>query len=538
MPEKILSEPSGLHRLAPLGLPWSRQAGLWEALLRHWRDLCFRLDRDPGLRVSLLDLLALEGPGRGLPVPGFMEEAVYRRWSAGLVRDGVTGLHSEAFLRGNLARETARVSRYGEPASLLILEPRREGGPPDRKTPPTSDSEALLAGLGSRVRAAARESDLQGRFGPSAAALLMAGTDRRGVGRLLRRLADLPVDGAPGSVAVRVRAVVAEVSSRGGDPTRDPSAASDLGIRLSRLDLESGWRGAVFDSAPRRFPPEDPGRGRLRWLAGLLADTGAAAPSTWGRLRRTIGREPGPMAAALFQLVGGLQIDPEDARRHWSAIEEHAAGLQRRLGRIVDCRVAILDYFLGRVGLLHRPVLLPLKACTQRDNWTAVDRLTRCESAESLEVALVREQRRARRRGVPFCLVRLDADRFGDWNRRYGVEAGDRLLCAAGSRLARSLRRSDLIARTGGDDFFLLLPHADPGGGERAAERVRRLLGAGFEGCPPGPTWSAGVAGFRADAAGRAGVVAAAAAAVEQAKRSGGDRVTANSPSHRYRIDV
>jgi diguanylate cyclase len=153
-------------------------------------------------------------------------------------------------------------------------------------------------------------------------------------------------------------------------------------------------------------------------------------------------------------------------------------------------------------------------------------------------VALVREQRRARRRGVPFCLVRFDADRFGDWNRRYGVEAGDRLLCAAGSRLAGRLRRSDFVARTGGDDFFLLLPHADRGGGERAAERIRRLLGAGFEGCPPGPTWSAGVAGFRADAAGSSAIVAAAITAVERAQRSGGDRVAANSPSHRSRIDV
>jgi diguanylate cyclase (GGDEF)-like protein len=64
---------------------------------------------------------------------------------------------------------------------------------------------------------------------------------------------------------------------------------------------------------------------------------------------------------------------------------------------------------------------------------------------------------RARDKGQTFALLFLDLNRFKNVNDTLGHDVGDRLLIAAGSRIRRSVRASDSVARFGGDEFTVLL---------------------------------------------------------------------------------
>jgi diguanylate cyclase (GGDEF)-like protein len=77
----------------------------------------------------------------------------------------------------------------------------------------------------------------------------------------------------------------------------------------------------------------------------------------------------------------------------------------------------------------------------------------------------LRELRRAasytQRYGVPVSLALFDLDAFKPINDRHGHPAGDAVLVHAAGILATNLRASDVFARIGGDEFAMLLWHAD-----------------------------------------------------------------------------
>ena len=93
--------------------------------------------------------------------------------------------------------------------------------------------------------------------------------------------------------------------------------------------------------------------------------------------------------------------------------------------------------------------------------------------AEHLKLALAR----SRRTGAGVALLHLDIDNFKLVNDSLGHRAGDELLCRLAVRLQESIRATDMLARTGGDNFLLLLAdlHDDA---ERAAERVATQVAA------------------------------------------------------------
>jgi diguanylate cyclase (GGDEF)-like protein len=84
----------------------------------------------------------------------------------------------------------------------------------------------------------------------------------------------------------------------------------------------------------------------------------------------------------------------------------------------------------------------------------------------------------AERHGECFAVMLLDLDRFKQVNDTLGHQVGDKLLQAAGPRLAGALRKSDTLARLGGDEFAVLLPA--PVDMERASTMAERLVESMF----------------------------------------------------------
>lgn len=65
---------------------------------------------------------------------------------------------------------------------------------------------------------------------------------------------------------------------------------------------------------------------------------------------------------------------------------------------------------------------------------------------------------------------------FKEVNDRFGHPAGDEALRSVGALMATTKRRTDTVARIGGEEFALLLPNADRAGARESAEHVRRVV--------------------------------------------------------------
>jgi diguanylate cyclase (GGDEF)-like protein/PAS domain S-box-containing protein len=83
---------------------------------------------------------------------------------------------------------------------------------------------------------------------------------------------------------------------------------------------------------------------------------------------------------------------------------------------------------------------------------------------------------RARRTRQQLAVMIVDLDRFKLINDSLGLASGDQVLRMVGERLVGTVRKSDTVARLGGDDFLLLLPGID--GAENAAKVAQKLLDA------------------------------------------------------------
>jgi diguanylate cyclase (GGDEF)-like protein len=78
----------------------------------------------------------------------------------------------------------------------------------------------------------------------------------------------------------------------------------------------------------------------------------------------------------------------------------------------------------------------------------------------------------ARRHCFPTSVLLIDFDRFKDINDQLGHLAGDRVLVEASRIIRQTLRDSDTLARFGGEEFIVLLPHTAREGALMVAERI------------------------------------------------------------------
>lgn len=83
---------------------------------------------------------------------------------------------------------------------------------------------------------------------------------------------------------------------------------------------------------------------------------------------------------------------------------------------------------------------------------------------------------RSKRLGTPLAVVILDLDNFKRVNDTYGHGVGDEVLEALGSLLRATVRQIDIAARTGGEEFSLLLENTDLDGARQLCDRIRERM--------------------------------------------------------------
>lgn len=161
------------------------------------------------------------------------------------------------------------------------------------------------------------------------------------------------------------------------------------------------------------------------------------------------------------------------------------------------------------------------------------DALTGLPNRHYFEDRLAQALREARQRNQRMAVLFLDLDRFKFINDTFGHTLGDHVLQQIAHRLETIIRKSDMVARVGGDEFTLLLPDASAeeavGVAERVLQRVREpqeILGRQLH-----ITASLGITVFPEDGQDAEALLRNADIAMYKAKEEGGDSYRLYSPS-------
>lgn len=168
----------------------------------------------------------------------------------------------------------------------------------------------------------------------------------------------------------------------------------------------------------------------------------------------------------------------------------------------------------------------------QLERLSNTDSLTKLRNRHFLDGALHLEWMRSQRLGTPFSVLMADLDHFKRINDQHGHASGDRVLVEVAHALQARIRQTDVIGRFGGEEFLVIIA-SQTEGAMKLAEHLRcdveALRLATASGKTIAPTLSIGVASRSPSCPDAAAVVAAADAALYEAKGAGRNRVAADS---------
>jgi two-component system cell cycle response regulator len=165
----------------------------------------------------------------------------------------------------------------------------------------------------------------------------------------------------------------------------------------------------------------------------------------------------------------------------------------------------------------------------QLEEMALTDSLTGLPNRRAIDFWASRELSAAMRHGFPVWVVMADLDHFKSINDTHGHDAGDIVLKSFAEILKSNTRSSNICGRLGGEEFLVVLTHAEKDNATIAIERIRKQFEAqkftvGHR--TFGATASFGIAGIRATARPDfSDLVTRADAALYAAKRQGRNRV-------------
>ncbi len=139
--------------------------------------------------------------------------------------------------------------------------------------------------------------------------------------------------------------------------------------------------------------------------------------------------------------------------------------IRERKGYEVELREARDAAEVANLALLSANAVLHGQATT--------DTLTGVSNRRHFEQALAAQISQTRRYGEALSLLMLDIDQFKTINDRFGHQLGDLVIVELARLLKASLRKADLLARWGGDEFVVMMPHTAAEEACQLAEQLR-----------------------------------------------------------------
>jgi len=226
---------------------------------------------------------------------------------------------------------------------------------------------------------------------------------------------------------------------------RDLAAAADVGSMIERI---SSWLAPVADHDLILYQDRRKGR------------------------RASYCSCHGPRREAVEQAAGGDHEGEGVFRCDFSLDGTSTLSLLR-----CGCEIEIRDRELVREAM--EAVGPPLRRALAHEDLFEMarsDALTGLANRRVFEEHIGPMIARALRQGTPLSLMALDLDRFKDINDNLGHAEGDRALLMVARELARQVRKSDILARMGGDEFSILLPDTTAAEAAILGERLCRAI--------------------------------------------------------------
>ncbi|MDD2310574.1 MAG: GGDEF domain-containing protein [Desulfuromonadaceae bacterium] len=132
--------------------------------------------------------------------------------------------------------------------------------------------------------------------------------------------------------------------------------------------------------------------------------------------------------------------------------------------------------FVLLVCLLAYRTTQELKRIYVLEHETVTDPLLGIFNRRFLDRRIQEEVLRAQRHRLDLSLLMVDIDNFKQVNDTWGHQAGDLVLQHLSQLLEMDLRQTDILARFGGEEFVILLPHTPEQDAFKLAEKLRRAV--------------------------------------------------------------
>jgi diguanylate cyclase (GGDEF)-like protein len=249
-----------------------------------------------------------------------------------------------------------------------------------------------------------------------------------------------------------------------------------------------------------------------------------------------------PFAAGYFLIVGAAAMSRDTFAPIIvglvSALFAAAVDLVAWPGRdSLPISIAAAVIFQGVVLMLLAAIVAVASREYQRAQDSALrlaryDPLTGLYNRTHFFTELEREIRLSQRAGRTFALLMIDIDGLKPVNDAFGHHYGDQLLTGVTNVIRATVRATDTPARYGGDEFVVLLPETDATGAYVVAEKLRHDIAAfsiQVSDRTVRTSVSLGLVSYPDDGTTADSLMAAADAALYEAKRSGRDRIVGYS---------
>ncbi|MET0081654.1 MAG: GGDEF domain-containing protein [Sedimenticola sp.] len=193
--------------------------------------------------------------------------------------------------------------------------------------------------------------------------------------------------------------------------------------------------------------------------------------------------------SAKWALISNLFLISVVTTVAWTVMDAHL------VARYIAVLIGVNIFSAISVNVINKQqVLLKEKAVS--------DPLTKLYNRSLLQKALEHAKHQHNRTGVAMSLITMDLDHFKSINDDLGHDAGDRVLKSFSKLVKKSFRGTDMIFRTGGEEFLALVYNADENKAFNIAEKVRHeveqqeflpdrkvTVSIGVAGIPTGPDW-------------------------------------------------
>ncbi|SPE19381.1 putative Diguanylate cyclase [Burkholderiales bacterium] len=271
---------------------------------------------------------------------------------------------------------------------------------------------------------------------------------------------------------------------------------------------------AVIDQQIEMQRDLEDARSSLKDMLTMVVDRLGSIGNTTARFQQRIsgyqeelGGQPDVLVVA--RVVGGLLADTKLVSEEIEKSQQDLADARRKV-ESYELRVRSLEHELAQTARMVQN-----------------DPLTHALNRRGLEEVFRIEVSRSSRYRVPLTVVMIDLDDFKSINDSLGHAAGDRALVHFVTTAQACLRSTELIARTGGEEFVVVFPATGAADCVDAIRRLQRELersGFQYEGQSRVMTFSGGAAAWR-EGESLAQILRRADTAMYEAKNGGKDRV-------------